>query len=304
MRFAPVLLAVFGLVHVAWGQIELRLAMDREFFLAGEDLEVAVKVANFSGGPLKLGERPDWLKFSLERSDSGVVNKRSEVDESGVFSLQHATVGTLRFNLAPHFAVDRPGSYRVTAQATVPNSNEVFTSDAKTFEIVRGVQLNPDRVLGVVLPDGSTVKRKFVLQQVNFLRKVQLYLRITDGEETANIRVSNLGPLVSFDPPKWVVDRQNRFHVLHRVDAANSTYHLFHPDGTLERRELYRFTSSTPELRVNEAGEVAVVGGIRRPSPGDIPPPKTNRPPAALTSTNAPATNAVDKAEQKPERRP
>lgn len=304
MRFAPVLLAAFGLAQVAWGQIELRLSLDREFFLAGEDLEVAVKVANFSGAPLKLGERSDWLKFSLERSDSGVVNKRSEVDESGSFTLEHATVGTLRFNLTPHFAVDRPGSYRVTAQATLPNSGEVFTSDAKTFEIVRGVQLNPDRVIGVTLPDGTAVKRKFILQQVNFLRKVQLYLRITDGEETANIKVANLGNLVSFDPPKWVVDRQNRFHVLHRVDAANSSYHLFLPDGTLDRRELYRFTASTPELRVNEAGEVAVVGGIRRPSPGDIPPPKTNRPPVTLPSTNAPATNAVPTAEPKPERRP
>ena len=304
MRFAPVLLAAFGLAQVAWGQIELRLSLDREFFLAGEDLEVAVKVANFSGAPLKLGERPDWLKFSLERSDSGVVNKRSEVDESGSFTLEHATVGTLRFNLTPHFAVDRPGSYRVTAQATLPNSGEVFTSDAKTFEIVRGVQLNPDRVIGVALPDGTTVKRKFILQQVNFMRKVQLYLRITDGEETANIKVTNLGNLVSFDPPKWVVDRQNRFHVLHRVDAANSSYHLFLPDGTLDRRELYRFTASTPELRVNEAGEGAVVGGIRRPSPGDIPPLKTNRPPVTLTSTNAPATNAVPQADPKPEPRP
>jgi len=304
MRFAPVLLAAFGWTQVALGQIELRLSMDREHFLAGEDLEVAVKVANFSGAPLKLGERGDWLKFSLERSDSGVVNKRSEVEESGSFTLEHATVGTLRFNLTPHFAVDRPGSYRVTAQATLPNSGEVFNSDAKTFEIVRGVQLNPDRVLGVNLPDGTTVRRKFILQQVNFLRKVQLYLRITDGDETANIKVASLGNLVSFDPPKWVVDRQNRFHVLHRVDAANNSYHVFLPDGTLERRELYRFTASTPELRVNEAGEVAVVGGIRRPSPGDIPSSKTNRPPVALTSTNAPATNAVPQAEPKLERRP
>jgi hypothetical protein len=304
MRFAAVLLAAFGLAQIAWGQIELRLSLDREFFLAGEDLEVAVKVANFSGAPLKLGEQPDWLKFSLERSDSGVVSKRSEVEESGSFTLEHATVGTLRFNLAPHFAVGRPGSYRVTAQATLPHSGEVFTSDTKTIELVRGVQLNPDRVIGVTLPDGTTVKRKFILQQVNFMRKVQLYLRIMDGEETTNIKVTNLGKLVSFDPPKWVVDRQNRFHVLHRVDAASSSYHLFLPDGTLERRELYRFTASTPELRVNEAGEVAVVGGIRRPSSGDVPSPKTNRPPAALTSTNAPATNAVPTAESKPDRQP
>ncbi len=290
MRFAPVLFTALCLGTLANAQIEVRLSLEREFFLPGEELDVAVKVANFSGAEITLGERPDWLRFTVERNDAGVVNKLSEVEESGSFTLQHATVGTLHFNLMPHFALDRPGSYRVTAQATAPGSPEVFTSSAKSFEIVRGVQLNPERVLGVPQPDGSTAKRKYILQQVNFLRKVQLYLRVTDGEENKNLKVTGLGPLVSFDPPRWVVDRENRFHVLHRVDANTSAYHLFDPEGTTLRREFYRFGASAPELRVNDDGEAAVIGGVRRPSAGDIPPPETNRPPASVTA-DTPSTN-------------
>ena len=305
MRIVPLLVAALCLGSAARAQIELRLATEREFFLPGEELDVAVKVANFSGGPLTLGEQPDWIRFTVERSDSGVVNKLSEVSESGSFTLEHATVGTLHFDLMPHFVLDRPGNYRVVAQATTPKSAEIYSSEAKSFEIVSGVRLNPDRVLGVTLPDGTIVKRKYILQQVNFLRKLQLYLRVTDGEENRIFKVTKLGPVVTFDPPRWVVDRQNRFHVLHRIDANTSAYHMFEPDGQAVRRELHRYTTTTPELRVNEAGEVAVIGGVRRPSPGDIPAPGTNRPPAKVTTTALkPEENAKPSAEPTPSRQP
>jgi hypothetical protein len=305
MRIAPLLVAALCLGSVARAQIELRLSTDRDFFLPGEELDLTVKVANFSGGPLTLGEQPDWIRFTVERSDSGVVNKLSEVSESGSFTLEHATVGTLHFNLMPHFALDRPGTYQVVAQATTPKSAEIYSSGAKTFEIVSGVRLNPDRVLGVTLPDGTTVKRKYILQQVNFLRKLRLYLRVTDGDESTNFKVTNLGNVVTFDPPRWVVDRQNRFHVLHRVDANSSAYHLFETNGQITRRELYRYTTTTPELRVNEAGEVAVIGGVRRPSPGDIPAPGTNRPPAKVTTADLkPEENAKPPTEPTPDRKP
>lgn len=305
MRIVPLLVAALCLGSAARAQIELRLATEREFFLPGEELDVAVKVANFSGGPLTLGEQPDWIRFTVERSDSGVVNKLSEVSESGSFTLEHATVGTLHFDLMPHFVLDRPGNYRVVAQATTPKSAEIYSSEAKTFEIVSGVRLNPDRVLGVTLPDGTIVKRKYILQQVNFLRKLQLYLRVTDGEENRIFKVTKLGPVVTFDPPRWVVDRQNCFHVLHRIDANTSAYHMFEPDGQAVRRELHRYTTTTPELRVNEAGEVAVIGGVRRPSPGDIPAPGTNRPPAKVTTTALkPEENAKPSAEPTPSRQP
>jgi hypothetical protein len=301
MKFASVILAAIAFGWCAHAQIELRLSVAQEFFLPGEELDVAVKVANFTGGPLTLGEQPDWIRFTVERADSGVVNKLSEVEESGTFLLQHATVGTLHFNLMPHFALDQAGTYRVVAQATTPNSPEVFTSAPITFEIVRGVRLNPDRELGVTLPDGTTVRRKYILQQVNFLRKVQLYLRVTDATESLNLKVARLGPIVSFDPPKWVIDRSSQFHVLQRIDANTSAYHVFQPDGSLQRREFYRFTQSTPELRVNDEGEIAVIGGIRRLTTSDLPAPRTNRPPEVqVPVAPKPAENAKKNDERPP----
>ncbi len=301
MKFASVILAAVLSGWFAQAQIEVRLSVAQEFFLPGEELDVAVKVANFTGGPLTLGEQPDWLSFTVERADSGVVNRLSEVEESGSFVLQHSTVGTLHFNLMPHYALDQPGVYRVVAQATLPKSPEVFTSEPLRFEIVRGVRLNTDRELGVTLPDGTTTRRKYILQQVNYLRKVQLYLRITDAAESLNVKVVRLGPLVTFDPPKWVVDRKSQFHVLHRIDASTSAYHTFQPDGAQVCREFYRFTKSTPELRVNDEGEVAVIGGIRRPTASDIPATRTNRTPEAAA---APAPKPADNAKPNDERPP
>jgi hypothetical protein len=41
--------------------------------------------------------------------------------------------------------------------------------------------------------------------------------------------------------------------------------------GTVASRDTYDNFNSRPHLSVNGDGEVAVVGGIRRPKPGDVP---------------------------------
>lgn len=297
--------ALAAMLSCAWlarAQIEVRLSLEREAFLPGEDMEVALKVSNFSGGPLKLGDRADWLRFTVERTDGGVVNKVSEVEESGAFTLAHATTGTLRFNLMPHFALDRSGSYRVVAEVNSSATGETFTSKPARFDIVTGVRLNHDREIGVTLPDGTVERRKFVLQQVNFMQKLRLYVRVCDATESKTFKVTTLGPVVSFDPPKWVLDRQNRFHVLHRVDSNHYAYHVFQSDGSLVQRELHRFAQSTPELRVNEAGEITVVGGVRRPVPSDIPSAAAgDKVPAATSAAPAKTPEANDaKKEQSP----
>lgn len=282
-----VLAALFLLAGLARAQIEVRATLEREYFLPGETLEVAVRVANFTGGPLTLGTRRDWVRFTVESTDGGVVKRLKEAEETGAFTLEHATAGTLRFDLAPQFALDRPGSFRVVAEVISPAGNETFTSAPARFDIVSGVRLNQDREIGVPMPDGRTERRKYILQQVNFLEKLQLYLRVTDATESRTFKVTPLGGTVSFDPPRWVVDRENQFHVLHRINASQIVYHVFQPDGTLSIRRIYRFVNSKPELRVNDDGEIAVMGGVRQITRADIPPPQPAEVPDSRDSAPA-----------------
>ncbi|MCW5559278.1 MAG: hypothetical protein KIT22_15795 [Verrucomicrobiae bacterium] len=306
IRGSPLLLllAFCAAVHLR-AQVDVDLVMDREIFLPGEPIEVAVRFANFSGGPIELGAQPDWLQFAVERVGGPAVNKLQETPESGTFTLEQATRGKLRWNLTPLFSLEDPGSYRVFATVHLPD-NEVQSTAPIPFDIVMGAPLHEPREVGVKLPDGSIDRRKYVLQQVNFLKRLQLYLRITDPSESRTHAIIPMGSTVTFDRPQWVVDRETRFHVLHRTAQGIFAYHVFRGDGALLVRQLWT-GDPRPELQiVNESGEIIVRKGQRRPDPSDIPSVAATN---AVSSVTAPgggttASGTQDKPNDPPTQRP
>jgi hypothetical protein len=288
------------LAFVVQAQIDVDLVLEREFFLPAEPVEVGLRIANFTGDPLKLGAQRDWLQFSVESAKGNVVSKLAEPPESGEFTLQQSTRGTLRWNLTPMFSIDQPGTYRVVATVRLP-SGEAYTTLPASFEVIAGVKLNEPREVGVKLPDGTTERRKFILQQVNFLAKVQLYLRITDVAESHTFAVIPLGSTVSFDRAQWVVDRETQFHVLHRATGSQYLYHVFLGDGSIVARQLWaRSNEGRPELKVNDDGLVRVYNAVRISSPGDLPAAKGTN---SVGATAEPAAAPV-KPEVKPDAGP
>lgn len=295
------LLVASVLAVPALAQVDLDLLLDRRVFLPSEDIEVGIRVANFTGGPLTLGQDPHWIQLMVEDLRGRVASKLADLPETGEFTLEQATRGTLRFNLTPLFAITTPGVYKVFGAVQLPDGEQV-ASEPQKFEIVAGVKLNEPREVGYRLPDGTVERRKFILQRAAFLRKVQLYARVTDADEAHTIKVIPLGNTVSFDRPEWLVDRDTRFHVFHRTDSEHYLYHILMPDGTLTLRQLWVGDSTgRPGLRVNEEGEVRVFGAVRRPYPGDLPKPSEeesaiNRPPALDGTTTE--TNEVQTPKQ------
>jgi hypothetical protein len=268
------LLSALGLALALRAQVNVTLSTAQEQFLLGEELEVAVKISNFSGRKLTLGADAGWLAFHVAPKDSGLVKPTGDLEESGEFGLENATSGTLRYNLQNAFELDRPAQYRVTATVQIPGG-EAVTSAPLRFEIIRGARLW-DRLVGVSGTDTNAAPetRKFIVQQANYLRSVKLFVRVTDASETATYRVIRIGPTVSFAKPQYLVDRQNRLHVLHQYDADEYLYHAINTAGDVEQRHNYVIADRRPELRVNDRGEVAVIGGVRRLTSADLPAPR------------------------------
>ena len=266
-RLAMGLWAGLGL-HLLHAQVQLKLELPQTQFLPGERLDVLARFSNYSGQTLRLGTDPGWLRFHVEDRSGMVVNKLSEVEETGVFELKTVERGTLRFDLEPHFKLDQTGRYRVYAVAQLPGGEEI-TSPAATFELVRGSRL-AEQAYGFTGPDGPE-RRKFILHQVNYLREVLLYVRCTDERESTSFKVTRLGRTVSYTTPQQFLDSEGRWHVLHQFGRTDYGYHVFGSDGALEIRQTYSISDRRPELRVNDVGRIAVIGGVRRPSPDDIP---------------------------------
>lgn len=252
-------------------QVEVKLIPSQDTYLVGEELKIGVQISNFTGRTLKLGHLPEWIRFGVEPVDGGVINRLANVEDSGEFQLGTSHRGTLRYDIQPLFDLTRAGRYRVTAAVRVDAETEVI-SDVAHFDITNGSRIW-DREFGVSADDGqSTVeRRRYIIQQANYHRSIQLYLRITDPSENQTYKVVSLGRMVNSTRPQFAVDKKSHLHILHQSGIDNFPYHVINYKGEILTRQTHAYVDRRPELRANPSGEIAVIGGERRFTPMDIP---------------------------------
>jgi hypothetical protein len=263
-------------------QVSVELAQDQDQFLPAESMPLTVRITNRSGQDLRLGRDADWLTFSVESRDTGVVPKTGEVPVAGEFVLESSRVATLRVDLSPHFMLSRSGRYSVTATVQIKEWNQSVRSQPRSFDIIEGTPLWQQDV-GV--PDSASASnaipevRKFVLQQANYLKsQLRLYVRLTDASGARTFRVFPVGPMVSFGRPEPQVDKFSNLHLLYQEGPRSFNYTVINPDGEIIARRTYDYAETRPRLVPDTEGKVLVKGGVRRPTPRDIPPSKTESP--------------------------
>ena len=269
-------LALVSLFNAPAQVVTVKLSLPQEQFLPGETLPVAVQVTNNSGQTLHLGADAGWLKFSVEsRDDSFVVMKNDDPPVVGAFDLGSSEVATKRVDLAPHFVTTHAGGYRVVATVHIPEWNTDVVSPPLKFDVIDGAQLW-SQDFGLPAPAGVTnqapVVRKYILEEANYLRnQLRLYVLVSDQSVTRILKVSAIGPMVSFSRPEPQLDRANNLHVITQSGAQSFLYSVVNPDGKITKQEIYDYLGTRPRLAVNAAGDIVVKGGVRRVKPGEMP---------------------------------
>ncbi len=263
----------------ATAQVTLDLRLDQTEFLPGEAIPLAVKITNQSGQQLHFGGQPGWLTFGVESSDGFDVVRISEVPVPANFDLFSSEVGTLHVDIAPYFQLSRIGHYKITAVLHLKDWAANINSPPKEFDLVTGVQIWSQQ-FGLPSAGGPPEMREFSLQKANYLREqLRLYLQVSDAAESRIYKVIALGPLGAFGYPEEQGDRNSELHVLWQTGARSFSYCVVSPDGSLRQRDLYELINSRPKLKVDDNGDVSVVGGVKRVPATDIP---TVHPPDAL----------------------
>jgi hypothetical protein len=290
-------LFVFGLALLVFSrasaQVDVELSLDQNEFLPSESLPLAVKITNRSGQQLHLGADANWLTFDVEAADGFVVIKNAEVPVTGAFDLETAQLAIKRVDLQPYFSLTKPGRYHVTATLRIKAWGVEIASAPKSFDVITGAKLWAQD-FGV--PSGTNAApdvRKYTLEQANYLKEqLRLYVQVSDPAEAVVYKVSALGPMVSFSHPEAQVDRHSRLNVLWQTGAQTFSYAVVNPDGSVASTDYYENYFSRPRLTITNDGDVAVVGGTRRPRPSELPivkapnelPPLTK--PVPLSGTN------------------
>lgn len=259
---------------MALAQLQVELNFDQETYLPRETIPAKVVVRNSSGQTLALGSDPHWLRFDIENVDGNIVGEIKPVDVSGEFSLPSAHRGTKIVDLTPFFELKRFGRYKITATVHVAEWNRTFVSKPAHFGINTGVKLW-ETTFGVASEDDALKRhfRKYQLVQANHLKRLSLYVRLMDEDETETLKIYPLGEVISFNRPETMLDSYSNLHVLFQSGAHSFRYCVITPEGLMLTRETYDQTTSRPTLEAAAEGRVKLTGGVRRLSPTDLPPP-------------------------------
>jgi len=271
----PILALVLLAFCRASAQVDVKVVLDQDQFLPSETLPLAVRTTNRSGQTLHLGADPAWLTFSVESDDGFIVVKNSEVPVLGEFDLGSSEVATKRVDLEPYFNLKRQGHYTVTATLHIKAWNEQFSSTPMEFDVISGAELW-SQDFGVPVPPGVTNRtpeiRKYTLEEANYLRQqLRMYVMVSDQSGSRVFKVSAIGPMVSFSRPEPQLDQFSNLHVIYQSGARTFTYSVVSPDGKILRQDIYDYLDKRPRLGLNDAGEIAVIGGVRRVKPAELP---------------------------------
>jgi hypothetical protein len=269
-------LALFSLFNAPAQVVTAQLTLEQEQFLPGESLPVTVHIVNNSGQSLHLGADASWLKFNVESRDGEfVVMRNADPPVTGEFDLGSSEVATKRLDLAPYFVMTHAGRYRVVATVHIAEWGTDVASPAKEFDIIDGAQLW-SQDFGMPVPAGATnqppVVRKYILEEANYLRQqLRMYVLVSDQSGTRILKVSAIGPMVSFSQPEAQLDRASNLHVLYQSGAQSFIYSVVDTDGNITQQELYDYLNTRPHLGVNADGDIVEVGGVRRVKSGEMP---------------------------------
>lgn len=268
----PMLGSCFAITCVVSAQVKVELTLEQDQYLAGESVPIGVRITDFSGQTLHLGKDNDWLQFTIEGRDNYLVPRSGEIPVQGEFAVESSSVATRRVDVAPYFALSKPGRYLVTATVKLKLWDKDLVSKSKPLDVIAGTKLWEQEV-GVPGTAGRAPEvRKFALQQAIHLKQMKLYVRVTDQSESRIIRVFPIGPLMSFSSPEHQIDQSSNLHVLYQTGAKSFNYSVVTPGGQWLVRETYEYSDTRPGLRVDRQGRIFISGGSRRVSADDLPP--------------------------------
>ncbi|MBM3878861.1 MAG: hypothetical protein FJ387_03970 [Verrucomicrobia bacterium] len=286
-------LALLG--SAALAQVTVEVEFDQDQYLPHEALFALVRITNFSGRTLTLGQEPEWLTFGVESVQGHLVLRHSAPAVIEEFQVPSSARATRRVDLAPHFDLSQPGRYEVVATVRVRELGAEISSRPAAVNVIKGTELW-SQVVGVPATGESAAQppelRRYALLQAFNKKVIRLYVQVTEPETERTYGVYPIGPMLSFSRPEAQIDRRANLHVLFQTGARPFTYCVVAPDARLAVRQTHHYTDTRPALRGDAQGNIVVYGGVRVRDLTDLPAPAPAARPPEPTATAAPGVVA------------
>lgn len=268
-------MVLFGFCAVLSAQVSMEIVPSQKSYLQYEPVFVTVAFRNFSAHPLTFGKSKGLqgkLYFDIRLNDPSrpkifPIKSDKLPNIEGNIIPPGATIH-LTFKLSQYYDLRRLGNYSITAVLAHPQLKTEYESTPKMISVVKGNKIwettagvpdftqsgNPDTTKKI------KTRRYSIYSYFNGRNGIYALIIDDDNSVYAVKRIGfDMGPTLK---PKCEVDLFSRIHIMIPASPKVFAYYRYNSDGTIDKKQIFIKTSTTPSLVVNhQNGSVTAVGG-------------------------------------------
>lgn len=255
-------------------QIAIDLSMNRQNYIQFEKIFAKVVMRNDSGHAIAFGHDEKLqgdLLFEIRDSQNIPINKITQATPPLVGTILKS--GETKEFIVPvtrYYTLNVPGKYKIMAYISHALLKEEYRSNDCFFNVSEG-QLLWTRSVGI--PDfinadskskGNSEKkigtRLFNIRTIYEGSRRVYYLVVEDDKTVFSIK--RFGVEIGDEQPQFDTDNFSRLHILLPLSPRIFSYFVFDIKGSLEKREVFKKTTTIPTL-VNDPknGSIILAGG-------------------------------------------
>ncbi|MCW1922534.1 hypothetical protein OKA05_08205 [Luteolibacter arcticus] len=246
----------------ARAQIEVKLKMTRNNFVAGEPVLVQVNVTNRSGQDIVFqgNSRAGWLDLMVNTLSGNPLTPLGQ-PAFGAVKIPLGQTMSRTVDLSRLYPLQSAGNYSVYASVRLPGqTNEGFVSNRLLFNTSTA---RPYWTQKIGLPGKAGQTREFRVLEFNSGSKTMLYAQVMDSRTGGSLQTHPLGEVLMFRKPSATLDNRQVMHVLYLISPDMWGHVRVASDGKLLGRELHkRGAGSDPVLYTSKDGVVEVGNSI------------------------------------------
>jgi hypothetical protein len=206
---------------------------------------------------------PDkWFSFEIMNDQSIPIPPLAKDYHLSPLTIPMGQTVKRKVNLVNLYPVTDFGNYHVRALVYISALDKYFASAGTGIQISEGTSVWQQTV---GIPDGQKNAgqyRTFELLTFRQPKDEMLYVRIEDKNAGVVYTTVPLGRLVGGYEPEAEIDGLSQLHILQMVAPKEYLYTTFGPNAELLGQQDYTDFKTSPHLRRNGAGDVAIAGGV------------------------------------------
>ena len=246
----------------ARAQVEVRLKMARNNFVAGESIDISVNVTNQSGQDLVFqgSSRVGWLDLMVNTVSGNPLTPTAQ-PAFGSVKIPLGQSMSRTVNLSQLYPLQSVGNYSVYASVRLPGQERNgITSNRLVFN-VNSAKAYWTQKIGLAGKPGEG--REFKVLEFNNGSKTMLYAQVVNSRTGSVMRTHPLGEVLIFRKPSVTIDNRQVMHILYLMSPDMWGHVRVAPDGQLLGRELHkRGAGSDPVLLGSRDGIVQVANSV------------------------------------------